>query len=130
MLRGASYSFKQEVQAVVDYVIGEFYWKVEIGETVEATEFEGPGGKLSRERNATEVNYSFGTPLDSSELQVFGIQPPTGGSGGGGGDQAGCSKVVVTVIIIVVICLILSMIIGGSSGGSGGSYYGGGSWSK
>ena len=41
-----------QVQAKVDYVIGEFYWKVEVGETVDATEFQGPGGKVSRERSA------------------------------------------------------------------------------
>ena len=70
---GVSYGQTQSVQARVDYVIGEFYWKVEIGETVDATEFEGPGGKLSRERTATEVNYTFVTPLDPQELAAFGV---------------------------------------------------------
>src|SRR5262249_4998687 len=40
--RGAGYGFKQQARAEVEYVIGEFYWKVEIGEAVTATEYEGP----------------------------------------------------------------------------------------
>jgi ribosomal protein S27E len=138
MLRGVHYNFKQQVEAVVDYVIGEFYWKVEIGETVDSTEFEGPGGKLSRERTSTEVNYSFVTPLDPQQLAVFGVAPPPGGTGAapGGGSGDGSSSFVGTIVIIVFICIFLAVVMGdcgGRRGGSrgGGIYYGGGSgWSK
>jgi ribosomal protein S27E len=134
MLRGGQYSFKQQVQAVVDYVIGEFYWKVEIGETVDATEFEGPGGKLSRERTTTEVNYTFVTPLDPQELAAFGVAPPTGGGGGTGGSTGdGSSSIVGTIVVLVFICVFLAIIMGNCGGGrrSGGGYYNSGSgWSK
>ncbi len=88
--RGAGYSFKQQVEASVDYVVGEFYWQVAIGERVEATELEGPGGKVSREKSDSEVVYSFCAPFDPRELAAFGIRPPVGlamsSRGFGGGD--------------------------------------------
>jgi hypothetical protein len=143
MFRGGQYRFKQQVTAKVDYVIGEFYWKVEIGETVEAAEFEGPGGKVSREKSSTEVNYSFVSPVQPQELAAFGVAPPPaaaaafGGSGFGsqmdqGGETGGASSIMTTMVVIVVICLVLSVMMGGACGGSGGSSYGssGGSWSK
>jgi hypothetical protein len=131
---GNQYALKQSVMANVDYVIGEFYWKVEIGERVEATEFAGPGGKVSREKTATEVNYSFGTPISPGEVfAAFGLAPPAGataafagtsdGSGGGG-----CSNVIVTIIVILVICGIIGLAMAGACGGGGGGTVGGGSW--
>jgi Leucine-rich repeat (LRR) protein/ribosomal protein S27E len=83
IFRGQACSFKQSVQATVDYVIGEFYWKVEIGETVEATEYQGPAGKISRERTDKEVNYAVSTLTSVSELSSFGLAAAgrTAGSG-------------------------------------------------
>jgi hypothetical protein len=68
VFRGNTYTWKQSVQAEVEYVVGEFYWKVEIGESVRATEFEGPGGKVSVEQTRDEANYSFCEPLFVKEL--------------------------------------------------------------
>jgi hypothetical protein len=72
--QGASYQFTQTVAAVVESVVGEFYWKVEVGETVEATEFTGPQRqKLSEERTAREVSASLSTPLTLAEIgRAFG----------------------------------------------------------
>ena len=127
-LNNQPYSFKQSVQAVVDFVIGEFYWKVEIGEQVEATEFEGPGGKISREKSATEVNYTFMTPVGPNELAPFGVHAPMTTSAST--DSAGGSTMM-TIIIIIIICMVLAMVMGGGCGGGGSSYRGGGSsWSK
>jgi hypothetical protein len=139
MFRGGHYSLKQEVQAKVDYVIGEFYWKVEIGETVQAAELAGPGGKLSREKSRTEVSYSFVSPLDPQELAAFGVAPPAspGGVFGLGDDDDGessgsMSQIVSTMIAMVIICLVLAIVSGGGCGGVGGSSFGGtsGGWGK
>jgi hypothetical protein len=130
MLGGNHYRPKQPVIATVDYVIGEFYWKVEIGERVEATEFLGPGGKVSREKTATEVNYSFATMLPPGELAAaFGIAPPAGAvvAAGGGGEGSGCSNILVTIIVIVVLCAFIGLAGVGACGGGGGSV-GGSSW--
>ena len=81
VLQGQHYTFKQQVQAQVEYVIGEFYWKVEIGESVRATEYQGPNGKVSVEEAPTEVTHSFCAPLPPQELaQAFGLQPMPGAS--------------------------------------------------
>lgn len=134
MVAGNHYSLKQTVMANVDYVIGEFYWKVEIGERVEATEFQGPGGKISREKTATEVNYSFATPISPSEVfGAFGLAAPAGAGMAMGasteqaGGGSGCSNILVTIIIILVICGIIGLAMAGACGGGGGSV-GGGSW--
>jgi hypothetical protein len=124
---------KQQVTASVDYVIGEFYWKVEIGESVQAAEFEGPGGKVSREQSPSEVIYTFVSPLDPRELAAFGVAPPAGAPMGvETGTTGGPSQIVMTMIIMVVICLVLAVMSGGACGGTGvgGPSYGGGGWGK
>jgi hypothetical protein len=129
--RGSQYVYKQSVQASVDYVVGEFYWKVEIGETVQATEYQGPGGIVSVEQDASEVNTSFCQPVDGREIaQAFRLAPPPSPAifSGDGGSVAGkgCNTTVIWVIIVIVIILlvILSDCDGGSGGGGTGVYVG------
>jgi ribosomal protein S27E len=130
VFRGSHYSFKQSVRAKVDYVIGEFYWKVEIGETVEATELEGPGGKVSREKSPSEVTYSFCTPMTGGELAPFGISLPAfAGLGGdfagiGGGSGVSVGTIGIVIVVALVICALAA-----AGGGSSGVFVGGGSWS-
>lgn len=122
LYRGNHYSFKQSVQAEVEYVIGEFYWKVEIGEAVRATEYEGPGGKVSVEQTRDEVNYSFCEPMKGKDIaQAFGLKsPPSASLGAGGGSSGGLSSGCVTMIVIAVIVLIVILICAGDCGGGGG----------
>lgn len=125
--RGSQYSWKQQVRARVDHVVGEFYWKVEIGETVTATEFEGPGGKISREATDSEVTYSFCGGLHPRELEGLGVTPPTSG-GSGSPPQAGWSGCGVLFLIVFVILFVVLMAT--LDGSSGGGSFGGGSYSK
>ena len=120
MFRGGSYHFKQQVQAKVDYVVGEFYWKVEIGETVEATEFQGPGGKVSREKSRTEVTYSLCSPVSPGELSAFGVTVPTGSFMGGDASGGSTSSMMVIIVVIIMICLICSVMMGDCGGGGAG----------
>ncbi|MBI4702074.1 MAG: DUF4178 domain-containing protein [Deltaproteobacteria bacterium] len=128
IFRGGQYYFKEApVTATVDYVLGEFYWKVEIGERVEATELEGPGGKVSREVAPTEVTYSFCSPLPAAELgQAFGIAAPPGATTGAGGFLGGCANIIGTIVVVIVICIVIALFIGGVGDGDGG-YSGSGS---
>jgi len=135
--RGQHYTLKQSVQAQVEYVIGEFYWKVEIGEAVQATEYSGPGGNVSVESGQGEINTSFCQPMDGKELALaFGLPPPPAAFGGGalasfGGDSGsgssfGVGRILVWAIVVLVVILLLA--VGecgdGSSGTSGGIYVG------
>ncbi|AKT39575.1 uncharacterized protein CMC5_037240 [Chondromyces crocatus] len=130
MFRGASYTFKQRVDAEVEYVIGEFYWKVEIGERVRATEFQGPGGKVSVEEAPSEVTYSFCEPLPGKELaSAFNLQPPPvalDASAQGGGL---CTIILIVGVILLIIFFIAISDCSGGGGGGGvfiGPSFGGG----
>jgi len=126
--RGSAYTFKQSVAAEVEYVIGEFYWKVEIGERVRATEYQGPGGKISVEEAPTEVSYSFCEPISARDLgAAFGIKPPPSpafGGGGGGGGSSGFSVLLIIGIIIIIIVILAMSDCSGCGGGGGGVYVG------
>jgi hypothetical protein len=73
----------QSVSAVVESVVGEFYWKIAVGETVVATEFTGPKRtKISEERTPEEISASLSTPLGLAQLRrAFGVAAPNAPSG-------------------------------------------------
>ncbi|HTH51389.1 MAG TPA: DUF4178 domain-containing protein, partial [Pyrinomonadaceae bacterium] len=72
--KGETYKIFQDAPAVVEYVQGEFYWRVEQGETVRATDFVNPPRMLSREATANEVNWSLGTYMPNEDIEkIFGI---------------------------------------------------------
>ncbi len=72
----------QKAMARVDHVLGEFYWKVAVGEEVEDSDFIRPPEMLSRETLRTgdpaglgEVNWSHGIYLPPAEVeQAFGVK--------------------------------------------------------
>ena len=68
-------AFRNEDQgytAVVDSVVGEFYWRVKVGDWVELINFEGGRATLSRERVDDEVNWTVSKPLRRDHVQGFG----------------------------------------------------------
>jgi hypothetical protein len=77
-LRGASYDgvpFARFQSAVlrVDEVVGELYWRVEIGETVASEDFIQPPAMLSMESGAGEEAWSLGTYMTPAEVRrAFG----------------------------------------------------------
>ena len=70
----------QSYTAVVESVVGEFYWRVKVGDTVELINFEGDAATLSRESVADEVNWTVSKPLRPDQVQGFGGETfdPTG----------------------------------------------------
>lgn len=75
---GARYErFFGSGRAQVDYVLGEFYWRVEAGETVQTDDWVRPGFMLSREENANEVSWTVSELLQPREMaDAFGISVP------------------------------------------------------
>jgi ribosomal protein S27E len=58
------------------YVIGEFTWKVEVGETWETIDFVAPPKMLSRETNRNETTWSLGEYLPADEVTAaFKLKP-------------------------------------------------------
>ncbi len=71
---GQKYKIFQDAPAVVEYVKGEFYWRVEQGETVRAVDYVSPPQMLSQEISENEVNWSLGTYMTNDEIEkIFGI---------------------------------------------------------
>jgi hypothetical protein len=74
---GKNYRLFHRGQAVVDYVVGEFYWRVYQDETVQAVDYVCPPEMLSIEHSAGEVTYSMGEYLDGNTVKTaFDIKGP------------------------------------------------------
>lgn len=71
---GETYRIFQDAPAEVEYVKGEFYWRVEQGETVRAIDYVAPPLMLSQEVSANEVNWSVGVYMTNAEIEkAFGV---------------------------------------------------------
>lgn len=71
---GSAFKIFQDAPAVVEYVKGEFYWRVEQGERVQATDFVAAPMMLSREASENEINWSVGTYMTNQEVEkAFGV---------------------------------------------------------
>jgi len=80
-VRWDSQTFKhfQRTMARVEYVAGEFYWRVRVGETSEVNDYVAPPELLSADVAPGEINWSFGTYLTGEQLwKSFKLQgsPP------------------------------------------------------
>lgn len=61
--------------AVTRYVVGEFTWKVQVGEEWETVDFVAPPRMLSREKNGSEVGWSLGDYLAPEAVAAaFGLK--------------------------------------------------------
>lgn len=71
---GRTYKIFQDAPAVVQYVQGEFYWRVEQGETVRAVDYVSPPLMLSQETSTGEMNWSAGVYMTNEEVEkAFGV---------------------------------------------------------
>ena len=71
---GRNFKIFQDAPATVEYVKGEFYWRVEQGETVRAIDYVAAPLMLSQEISANEINWSVGTYMTNDEVEkAFGI---------------------------------------------------------
>lgn len=71
---GRTFKIFQDAQARVEYVQGEFYWRVEQGEKVRAIDFVNAPLMLSQEITNNEMNWSVGTYLTREEVEkAFGV---------------------------------------------------------
>ena len=66
---GKTFKIFQDAGAVVEYVKGEFYWRVEQGEAVRSTDFVAAPLILSRESGKDEINWSVGKYMTNAEVE-------------------------------------------------------------
>ncbi|HEY8563179.1 MAG TPA: DUF4178 domain-containing protein [Pyrinomonadaceae bacterium] len=72
--KGKKFKIFQDAPAVVEFVQGEFYWRVEQGETVRAVDFIAPPLVLSQESTKNEVNWSVGVYQTNADIEkAFGV---------------------------------------------------------
>jgi Domain of unknown function (DUF4178) len=96
--RGKRYRIFQDAWATVEAVLGEFYWKVESGEKVQAVDYVAPPYALAKEvtviersdstkegkkkRVSGEINWSVGTYVTPKQIEkafgVSGLKRPSG----------------------------------------------------
>ena len=80
IFKGQSFRRYQDVDARVDGVYGEFYWKVEQGEMAHISEYISPPLSLSSETQkhkggGEEINWSLSTYIEPSEIwHAFSLQ--------------------------------------------------------
>lgn len=71
---GQTFKIFQDATAVVEYVKGEFYWRVEQGESVRAVDYVAAPLMLSQEISENEINWSLGTYMTNDDVEkIFGI---------------------------------------------------------
>jgi hypothetical protein len=72
---GRNYRLFGTTNAKVLYVMGEFYWRVRVGERCHIRDYVAPPYMLSSEQNAQELTWSEGVYIDSAVVRdAFGIQ--------------------------------------------------------
>jgi hypothetical protein len=127
---GATYRMRNEGAAVVDFVLGEFYWKVQVGETVQAADYERGGQIVSCERSATEVTWSQSHVVTRAAVEaafeVTGGPEPTGDATEPVGRRS-AAAVLFAIGFLVLFLIIFATAASGScgSGTAGGRGYGG-----
>ena len=73
--KGESLEHFQQYTAEVVHVLGEFYWKVKVGDSVLVDDYIAPPRMLSREKTTGEVSWSQGTYLTQDEVvQAFKVK--------------------------------------------------------
>jgi hypothetical protein len=73
--RGRRYRLFQSAAAEVDYVTGEFYWKVEAGERVQMFDYVHPPEMLSCEQGESEMTWSLAAYVPPAEIERrFGVR--------------------------------------------------------
>jgi hypothetical protein len=80
---GVTFEPFQNAALRVDAVLGEVYWRVEVGEQVVGSDFIAPPAMLSRETTPSEQNWSLASYLTPKQVeQAFGkplgLATPTG----------------------------------------------------
>jgi hypothetical protein len=72
--QGKNFRIFQDATSTVEYVQGEFYWRVEQGEKVRAVDFVNAPLMLSQEITNNEMNWSLGTYLTREAVEkAFGV---------------------------------------------------------
>jgi hypothetical protein len=130
------YKLRNQGTAEVVFVLGEFYWRVEVGEKVLSHDFECRGFVLSREGAESEINWTLSKAIEASRIAAtFGLDrallaaalpsEPVGSEGGGydayvGGSSLSAKTSSLPAGILIFICALAFLgLVGQCHGGTG-----------
>lgn len=105
---GRKFYCTQRSTGRVEHVVGEFYWKVEVGETTDMEDYQSGGHRLSMEKytyggSGGEVTWSYATPTAHATVcKKFGLPYSQLAAG-----AAEIPTWAVSLIAIVVICVVI-----------------------
>ena len=136
------FSLRNRSEARVDYVLGEVYWQVEVGERTAVWDYVHQQDVISREEGHGEVHYSYSTPVSwpliagafglpvdgpGAHLGAMGGLGAAAGSSFGDDDSGGFGGNLIWIIVILVVLFMCSTgACGACFGDSGSGYRGGG----
>ena len=63
-----TYTLKYSYQATTDYVVGEFYWRVQRGQTTTNSDYQSGRSLLSAEQDGKEITWSVGETVSSDTV--------------------------------------------------------------
>lgn len=78
---GETYRHFADGRAQVDYVLGEFYWRVRVGDTVRTADYVRPGWMLSWEGSGEEDSWTLSELLKARDVKrefSAGLHAPSG----------------------------------------------------
>ncbi len=76
---GTRYTLKDSYEAATHYVVGEFYWQVQRGQTTFNRDYVAGRNVLNMEQAAQEITWSSGSRIDSSVVaKAFGLSETAG----------------------------------------------------
>lgn len=133
---GKVFRMRNQNEGFTDYVLGEFYWKVQVGESTQNMDFSNGSDVVSREAGSNEVHYSHAPAIPWSVIaQAFGLPNTAASSPTSSASCRGCVTAVAWVIVILVVLALLGIFVcvgesGDSSPGVRGSPAYGGGWSS
>ncbi len=137
---GRYFTLRNQNSARLDYVLGELFWKAQIGETSQVMDFINGTDVLSREViEGGEVKWTYSAQVPWAMIaQAAGLPVDgpggrfQGASGGGaiaaGGSSSGCSSTLVLIFIVSIVLIICMLGACGSCAGGGGGYSSGGTY--
>lgn len=126
---GRRYALRNEGSARVDHVLGEFYWRVEVGEKVFASDFECGDAVLSREASGDEVNWALGAAIPTRAVaEAFGVALARPAAVDAALAVRRVPRAVALLLVFGVVVLFFALAsLGDDSGGGGvrGTFFGG-----
>ncbi|HEY2405902.1 MAG TPA: DUF4178 domain-containing protein [Polyangiaceae bacterium] len=127
---GRQFQLRNTNTARVEYVLGEVYWKCELGELTSVSDFARGDDVLSREAGDGEVRWSLATAVPWPVLaRAFNLAVGGAGSRFGGYGSSGPKKIPSALALLLVIGLIILVAaaegMDGNGGGGGGVPVGG-----